>query len=157
MNRIFTVSETLFGNVDVKSKSVNFYVQRNSDFALNNTIIPVSFEIERLNVGGAMNTAAGIFTVPVDGIYHFEFSALKDASDSANVYVRLLVNGQTIGMSYGSNIPGYWVGLSSINARLRLKTGDQVSVFKDGGTIHDDSGHYTHFNGWLVEEDLVLA
>jgi len=121
---------------------------------LNNVVIP--FDVERLNVGGAMNTAEGVFTAPVDGIYHFEFSALKDALDPSSVYVSLLVNGEMIGNSFGSTIPDYYVGLSSINAHLRLKTGDQVSLLKTGGILNDDAGHYTHFSGWLVEEDLVM-
>jgi len=104
-----------------------------------------------------MNTAAGVFTAPVDGIYHFEFSATRDGEDSDPVYVFLLVNGERIGISFGSNIPGYYVGASSINAHLRLKTWDQVSLLQQAGTIYDDNSHYTHFSGWLVEEDLVLV
>jgi len=72
--------------------------------------------------------------------------------------VNLLVNGEAIGVSFGSDIPGYYVGLSSINnVQLRLKTGDQVSLLKNGGIINDDAGHYTHFSGWLVEEDLIIT
>ncbi len=105
-----------------------------------------------------MNTAnTGVFTVPVDGIYHFEFSGIKDPSDPSPIFVNLLVNGVTIGDAYGSNIPGYYLGLSSINAHLRLKTGDQVSLLKNGGILNDDAGHYTHFSGWLVEEDLIIT
>jgi len=141
--------------VDVKSKSAYFYVQRNSDFVLNDAVLP--FDLERLNDGGAMNTTAGVFTAPVDGIYHFEFSAIKDGLDPIPAYVNLRVNGLLIGTAYGTSIPNYYPALSSINAQLRLKTGDQVSLYKSGGNLKDDGRHYTHFSGWLVEEDLVMA
>lgn len=141
--------------MDVKRKSVHFYVQRSSDFNLTNVVLP--FDLERLNVGGAMNTAAGVFTAPVDGIYHFEFSGLKDASDSTTLFIQLRLNGVLIGESYGPPVPNYFLGLSSISASLRLKTGDQVTLFKESGTLNDDAGHWTHFTGWLVEEDLVLG
>ena len=104
-----------------------------------------------------MNTAAGVFTAPVDGIYHFEFSGLKDASDSTVIAIQLQLNGVFIGHSYGPPLPNYFLGLSSISASLRLKTGDQVTLFKESGTLNDDAGHWTHFTGWLVEEDLVLG
>jgi len=140
--------------VDVKSKSVHFFVQRRSDFALANVVIP--FDLERLNVGGAMNLATGVFTVPVDGIYHFEFSGLRDIADATGMNIYLNVNGVSTGTCHVTNLPNYFVGLSGISASLRLKTGDQVTLFKSVGTLNDDTNHYTHFTGWLVEEDLVL-
>ena len=77
---MYLVTETMIGNVDIKTKSVHFYVQRNSSFSNEETII--SFEFARLNEGEAMNLTSGTFTAPVPGIYHFEFSAQKDGSHS---------------------------------------------------------------------------
>jgi len=144
----YIVSETFYGSVDVKTKSVHFYVQRTGDFSLVNAVIP--FNIEHLNEGGAMNLAAGVFTVPVNGIYHFEFSGLKDLQ-AVDIYIFLQVNGVTFGTACATNLPNY-LTLTSISASLRLKTGDQVRLFKTTGTI--DDGPFSHFTGWLVEEDL---
>jgi len=137
--------------VDVKTKSVHFYVQRLGDFSLTNVVIP--FTVERLNVGGAMDLAAGVFTVPVNGIYHFEFTGLKDGGDPDNLYIYLQVNGIDLGIAIATYLPNY-LALSSISASLRLKTGDQVRLYKTSGTL--DDGPFSHFTGWLVEEDLVL-
>lgn len=82
----------------MKSRSIIFYVQRSTDFALENDVIP--FDIEVLNIGGAMNSATGVFTAPVNGIYHFEFSTLKEGSNEKYVWVNLQVNGVGIGSSY---------------------------------------------------------
>ena len=105
-----------------------------------------------------MNTAAGVFIAPVNGIYHFEFSGMKDAADnSASYRVILQVNGALISTSYATNALPNYLGLSAINTYLRLKSGDQVRLYKNGGTLFDDIGYgYTQFTGWLVEEDLVL-
>jgi len=134
----------LYGSVDVKTKSVHFYVQRTGDFNLTNAVIP--FNIEHLNEGGAMDLAAGVFTVPVDGIYHFEFSGLKDL-DGVGMYIFLQVNGVNFGTAYGANLANYYLALSTISTSLRLKVGDQVRLFKTTGTL--DDGPYSHFTGWL--------
>jgi len=120
---------------------------------LANVVLP--FDLERLNVGGAMNLATGVFTVPVDGIYHFQFSGLRDYTDATGMSIGLNVNGVNTGNCYSSSLPSYSVGLSGISASLRLKVGDQVTLFKGSGTLREDA-HYTHFTGWLVEEDLVI-
>jgi len=133
--------------------SVHFFVQRSSDFGLNNSAI--LFDRERLNVGGAMNLATGIFTVPVDGIYHFEFTGLKEVN-STEIYVYLQVNGVEIGRSYVTGgLPNY-LAINGISSSMRLKADDQVRLYKTTGIL-DDTGSFTHFTGWLVEEDLVLG
>lgn len=60
--------------MDVKSLPVYFYVQRETGF--NAPDVPITYEIEELNVGGAMNIQSGIFTSPQNGKYYFSFSGL---------------------------------------------------------------------------------
>jgi len=121
---------------------------------LTNTVIP--FEVERLNVGGAMNLATGVFTVPVNGIYHFQFSGLRDINDATAIGVSLQVNGVGVGYCFGGTFQNNFVALSGINSSLRLKTGDKVTLYKSSGRLNDDSA-WSHFTGWLVEEELVLG
>jgi len=140
--------------MEVKTKSIHFYVQRSQVFSQDNVVIP--FDIVRLNEGGGMNAAAGVFTAPVDGIYHFEFAALRDDSRNGQMYIDLQVNGATLATSFAAYISNY-VSVNGINASLRLKSGDQVRLYKSGGTLDDNNRHYTQFSGWLVEEDLILV
>lgn len=149
------VSETLYGSLDVKTKSVHFYVQRSGDFNVTNSVVP--FNVERLNLGGAIDLATGVFTVPVNGIYHFESFGLKEANDLKSIYIALQVNGVDISSSYALDYGAVYRGLSGISASLRLKTGDQVRLFKTTGTLNDEGGLFTHFSGSLIEEDLVLG
>jgi len=151
----FIDSETLIGNVEVKTASVHFYVQRQSDYGADYTIIP--FEVEKLNVGGAMNTKAGIFTAPLPGIYHFGFSCLMHAQSSYLV-VYLQLNGNNIGLATSNTeqLGGKAFLTLSLHSSLKLKKGDRINMFKQGGILHDHGDHFTHFFGWLVEEDLTL-
>ena len=93
----FAVSQKRIGFVDVKSSSVYFYVQR-SDRFYTTGIIP--FEIERLNIGGAMNLKSGKFTVPRNGTYAFSFTGLagfSSSSSSVHLFVEMRSNGGLIG------------------------------------------------------------
>jgi len=145
----------LIGNVEIKTGSVHFYVQRQSDYGADYTIIP--FEVEKLNVGGAMNTKAGVFTAPLPGIYHFGFSCLMDAQ-SLFLVVYLQLNGNTVGLASSNTAPsGVKAYLTtSLHASLKLKKGDRINMYKHLGTLRDHGDHFTHFFGWLVEEDLTL-
>ena len=139
--------ETRFGYVNIKSSPVHFYAQKQGGSRPNSVL---TFEVERLNVGGAMKINTGVFTAPRNGTYHFSFSFMNFGS----LAIGIRKNGVAIGAAntYASST---YILQSSLPATLKLKSGDSVDLFqmKDGG-IYDDWNHYTHFTGWLIEEDL---
>jgi len=138
--------------------SVHFYVQRNYDFNKPNATI--TFELERLNEGRAMDLGSGIFTVPVQGIYHFEFTCVfHRPEDSGAIYFQ--VNGDNFGtVSHAVDIKPvndrnrrY---IMTFTASLRLKVNDKVNLYNDNaGVIVDSIYHHSHFTGWLVEDDFI--
>lgn len=146
------------GNVDVKSLPVYFYVQRNSDLWASSTI---TYQVEKLNVGGAMNLGSGKFTTPRTGNYFFSFTAIAfhqaTKTDDALMSVSLKVNGNNIGSGKSSSEKKNY-GTYSIQSTLSLRTGDQVWVAinsdRDKSGLQDDGAHFTHFTGWLLEEDI---
>lgn len=146
--------ETRLGFNDVKTSSVHFYVQRNTGYTLNGTIIP--WELARLNVGNAMNTTAGVFTAPHEGVYHFSYSGIKDnIVTGINTRVQLRLNGGAIGIAIAATTDGYHT--ASLQATLQLKKGDRIELWLLEGKIYDNSGtHYVHFTGWMDEEVLIL-
>jgi hypothetical protein len=143
----------LIGQVDVKTKIVHFYVQRNSYFRTDYAVIP--FELARLNEGGAFNLTSGIFTAPSAGIYHFDFSAVK--SESATwLSICLQVNGANVGYAYAGQYATRSNDVVSLSASLRLAKGDRVNLYNYArGVLYDYNYHRTHFTGWLVEEELM--
>jgi len=150
--KFYAVSQDFIGNVDVKTKSVHFYVTRNSTFSGIGATIP--FELERLNVGGGMDMASGIFTAPVDGVYHFDFSAVKEVSVK-HLEIFLNVNGVNYAFAHTGQTATGSLETVSLNASLRLKSKDTVKLHNNnGGILYDNSYHYTHFSGWLVDEDF---
>ena len=138
--------ETVVGYNDVKtSLGVYFHVSRTSGFSSVWSVVP--FEVERVNIGGAMNLATGVFTAPKAGIYTFSFSGHVGVNLST-VYLQL--NGNVIlsgyGYSLGSNIP--------LQATLSLKVGDRITNFLNGGSLYDDDKGQTYFTGFLLEENI---
>lgn len=135
----------------VKTKSVHFYVQRKTSFRMDNAIIP--FEVDVLNIGEAMDLKSGVFTAPVSGVYHFEFTGTKDKSDK-QLDILLEVNGTHVAEAHSSGAVKSTLNLF-ITVSLRLKAGDRVNLYKSGGVLYDSNAHYTHFTGWLAEQDFT--
>jgi len=126
-------------------------VQRESSFG-SPGVTP--FQSASLNEGGAMNVTSGVFTTPVAGIYHFEFSGLKSPS-STYLHVNLQVNGASVATA--DTNPGVTGANDSVSltASLRLKANDTVNLHNwKNGVLFDNGGHLNNFAGWLVEEDF---
>jgi C1q-related factor len=139
--------ETAVGVVVFKSSPVYFHVQRSSTYSSVGTTIP--FQIERLNVGGGMNLASGIFTAPKSGIYFFSFTGLKQY-DNVYAAVDLYHNSNHITTAAGTAVNGHLT--ETLSSTLSLKSGDQISLRLTYGQLHDNSDHYTNFNGLLLQE-----
>ena len=144
--------------IEVKSAPAIFYVQRSSSFTQINT--PVPFQVERLNVGGAMNLSSGIFTAPVTGNYFFSLSgtAYIPATMVRLVFtIGLYMNENPIAYAYADEMSSdYQYETFSLQSTLNLIKGDQVwlqiSSMETGVYLY--GGLFTHFNGWLLQEDI---
>lgn len=136
----------------MKTNIVHFYVQRNSSFGPGGGVIP--FQLMKLNVGNAFNLTSGTFTVPVKGIYHFQFSALKSGT-ATHLDIYLHVNGVTLGLAHTSQSASGSGDTVSLSASLQLEENERVNLYNHRGVLYDDSNHYTHFSGWLMEEELL--
>lgn len=148
---MFSAREERIGNVDIKTNSVHFYVQRNSPLKVSDVVIP--WNVVKLNVGDAMKPS-GVFIAPVAGIYHFEFSGLTgNTVADGKLDVDLQKGGINIGRAYTKNRADLSSGLS-LTASLDLKANDEVQLYKLGeGELFDDPAvQFSHFTGWLVEQ-----
>ena len=103
-----------------------------------------------------MDLESGTFTAPVPGIYHFQLSAVKYGGFATFLDVHLQINGQSIGRA-DTDQPATNLDTISMSASLRLAANDRVNLynFYNGG-LYDDSSHFTHFSGWLIEVDLLM-
>jgi hypothetical protein len=153
--------QTWIGFDGVQSASVYFYVQRSGDFrSVNN---PITFDLERINTGGAMNTGSGIFTVPVTGTYFFTFSGMAymvGTTKDGKFHASLRRNGELIGRVEAAMTQGVSSDGFSLQSTLHLQAGEQIWIQSDTEEymyLHDNGNHYTHFTGWLLQEDVAQS
>jgi hypothetical protein len=84
------------------------------------------------------------------------------SSSEVEFGVNLYLNGNYIGTGFvredntrGQNSP------LTLQSTLNLKSGDQIwveiSEYSTGGFLYDVSPHYTHFTGFMLEEDIVTS
>lgn len=165
-NQIETDYETRYGSVPVKSNSVHFFVTRNTSLRLDDG--PNTYNVEKLNLGGGMNLANGIFTAPKPGIYVFTFkgSAIGEyrrriPSSTGHSMIALTLNGVPVSAGYSrvSEAENAFLPIS-LHATLQLKKGDRIAVFPYLGDFFGSnffSGDYTQFMGSLLEEDIAIS
>ena len=159
----FAGFQTWIGYVDVKSSPVYFYVQRNSP-VFNTIGTPIPFDVERLNVGGAMNLTSGKFTAPRDGIYSFSFTGSAHfPASSSRVYLRvhMYLNGSNIARGFADEVGSTEIEdeTFSFQSTFNLKAGDQIWIEIDSTStgVYLHGGWYTHFSGYLLEENFAIA
>ena len=139
-----------FLNVDTSPEGVYFYAQRTEPFSKENAIVP--FDRILMNEGGGLNETTGIFRAPKPGVYRFWFNCQK-GGPQVRLQIELKVNGVNVGDAYTDRLFGHTP--AAVHSVLKLKTGDEVHLFKNGdGILHDDNTPDTHFSDWLVAEKL---
>lgn len=148
------------GFVDVKSFPIYFCVER-STTVYNQTRTPIPFDVEKLNIGEAMNLQSGKFTAPRTGKYFFTFTGLaRFPGNSSYEYLNcgIYKNGNSLySRCYGDVVEHSTVSYETISLQstLPLQAGDQIWLKIDSmsnrATLHGDLK--THFSGWLISED----
>ncbi|XP_046633654.1 uncharacterized protein LOC124313031 isoform X2 [Daphnia pulicaria] len=147
---------------DIISSPTYFYVQRGSQ-VFNETNTPIPFDVEILNIGGAMDLQSGKFTAPRTGKYFFSLSGLgyfPASSLNLRMYVRLFKNGSIFANAYcGSTSPGNMFETFSLQSTVQLQVGEQiwVEITSISAGAYLDGFGYTHFTGWLLQEDISLS
>ena len=111
-----------------------------------------------------MSPSSGIFTAPRNGIYSFHFSCITDhptTSTYIDVFISLMLNGVIIGSSEAESNYERPLYTQSLHSTLELKMGDQVWITikaSNGGLgilYEDVDYHFTHFTGYLLQENVA--
>jgi len=128
----------------------------------------MTFNVEKLNLGGGMNLGSGVFTVPKTGIYAFSFKGSGNGSINGYTqgYAQVSMQRNGANVAYGDThvdtkssgvLNTSTVVTVSIHTTLKLNKGDQITIVFTTGGVYDDSTYKTHFTGSLLEEELVIS
>ena len=158
-----TEFETWIGFADVKSAPIYFYATRNYSFS--STVGPIPFHYAIVNAGDAMDLTTGKFTAPVTGIYFFSFTGMADFPQSSSLLrlgIGFFLNANQVGRSFvdEANSVNRQKSQLTLQSTLYLKKGDQIWVqiiiIGSGVSLYDNEWHYTHFTGFLLDENISL-
>lgn len=109
-----------------------------------------------------MNISSGIFTAPRNGQYFFSLSGIARFLANKKAIIGLKLNGNPIGHAHSQRddpvdkVEGQF-DTFSLQSLLHLQKGDQIWLYMyplGDAPLFDDAGHYTHFTGMLLEENI---
>ncbi|XP_046452877.1 uncharacterized protein LOC124200653 [Daphnia pulex] len=156
--------ETWIGTADVKSAPTYFYVTRN--YSLSSDVGPIPFHLALVNAGNAMDLKTGIFTAPKSGTYFFSFTGMANFPQSSSSLLRLgvgfFLNGRQVGRSFvdEANSVNFQKSQLTLQSTFGLNEGDriwlQIIFIGSGVSLYDNEWHYTHFTGFILDEDLSI-
>ncbi|EFX87180.1 C1q and tumor necrosis factor-related protein 2 [Daphnia pulex] len=158
--------QTWIGFDDVKSSPTYFTVQRFQNFRQQD--VPIPFDVELLNVGGAMNAQTGKFTAPRAGTYFFSFvgwAYFSPSTSQVNINVGLFLNGNSIGRGHADEMTnnlqiGDQYETFTLQSTLNLQAGNQIWLQMFGSssgallTGSYASSYVTTFTGLLLQEEI---
>lgn len=140
------------------------YVNTAPQLINNTSLVTVSFNAERFDVGSDFNTSTYTFTAPVTGKYLFNIRLRIDNLDTAATfyYVSLITSNATYQLSaidpnFSADLNYYWMG-GSLVADMDASDTAYVVVRQSGGTSNQSSVAdedtatqvCSYFSGWLL-------
>ncbi|EFX65042.1 vertebrate gliacolin-like protein [Daphnia pulex] len=143
----------------VHHSRIAFLAQRTTGFNSKGSIIP--YDKNALNLGKAFDIATGLFHVPVAGVYHFYFAALKmkrEISGTSSLTVQLKkIDTETVLAESHVN-SNDWQGWFPVQmqATVYLEKHSVIGVkLAEGSTYQssDETHPLTSFGGFLVSPD----
>ncbi|XP_034722202.1 complement C1q tumor necrosis factor-related protein 3-like [Etheostoma cragini] len=110
---------------------------------------PLIYKYVPTNIGNAYNPTTGLFTAPVKGVYHFDWTvgAFGDGSRGSGAW--LVKNSEKVALVFENQMDGFMSGSKGVS--LSLLKGDVVFLRLLGnGLVFDDYNCLTTFSGHLL-------
>lgn len=113
--------------------------------------LPLTFDVEYVNIGDHFNKTSGFFTCHFPGVYYFAFTVGKHPHKVLSVKL-MTGNGEVQAMVYDEDTSKRRETQSQ-SLLLSLRRGDKVWLYgqqDEGYAVYSNQGRYTTFSGFLV-------
>ncbi|VDH96799.1 Hypothetical predicted protein [Mytilus galloprovincialis] len=110
----------------------------------------VKFDKVVTNIQDGYDPATGIFTAPIDGVYHISSTVIS--RQGQRVFVSLYHNDVKITSIWVSPADATYE-MGTTNMVLDLKEGDEVAIRSRGNyVVHSSSDFYSSFSGFMISK-----